>query len=167
MWVENAKERWMNFYQLYLASLVARLLGASGVETFREASEGAGMDLASYVSQLGLGAVDIEDALALLNAAMGLADHLRVSTEGGMLEVKVHKPSCRMCPGLLNGSQPTPKCPLYGLVKGFLEGQKVAALEYGCLEPEDKSEWCILCYKVRGSRAATCKGELDAARDPR
>jgi len=124
MWVENAKERWMNFYQLYLASLVARLLGASGVETFREASEGAGMDLASYVSQLGLGAVDIEDALALLNAAMGLADHLRVSTEGGMLEVKVHKPSCRMCPGLLNGSQPTPKCPLYGLVKGFSKARK-------------------------------------------
>jgi len=154
MWVENAKERWMNFYHVYLASLVARLPSASGAETFREASEGAGADLASYVERLGLRAADVEDALALLNAAMGLTDRLRVLAEGGALEVRVHKLSCRMCPGLLNGSQPTLKCTLYGLVKGFLGGQGVAALEYDGPAPVDGGEWCILRYRLKATPPA-------------
>jgi len=152
MWVANAKERWMNFYQVYLASLVARLRGPQA-GALREASEGAGRDLASYVGHLGMVAVDVEDALALLNAAMGVADHLRVSVEGGVLEVRIHKPTCRMCPSVLNGGgQPTRECPLYGLVKGFLEGHGAASLEYAGLEPADGGEWCVLRYKLLAAR---------------
>jgi len=158
MWTKSAKERWMNFYQVYIVSLVARAFGSvsSQAEILRWASEGAGRDLACYTRLLGVEAFDVEDALALLNAATGLADNLKVSDKGSTLEVKVHKSSCRMCPGLLNGGgQPTPKCPIYGLVKGFLEGQEVVKLEYDGSEPRDRGEWCILRYKVREPPATT------------
>jgi len=154
MWVNGAKERWMNFYQVYLASLVDGLRESSDSEALRRASEKAGRDLAIYMNHLGMETADVVDALALLNAAMGLADRFRVSAEDGALMVMVHKPTCRMCPGLINGSgQPTRKCPLYGLVRGFLEGQGIAALEYDSSEPTNGGEWCVLRYKVEGSRA--------------
>jgi hypothetical protein len=54
---------------------------ARHAKTLREASEGAGGDLANYVRPLGIEALDVEDALALLNAATGLADYLRVTAE--------------------------------------------------------------------------------------
>lgn len=163
MWTRGAKDRWMNFYQVYIVSLIARIYGGSGfkAESLREASEGAGRDLAGYVRLLGMEALDVEDALALLNAATALADHLKVSAGGDTLEVGVHKPSCRMCPSLLNGcGQPTPKCPLYGLVKGFLEGQEAVVLDYDGVEPVDGGEWCILRYKVKESRATGVRRAL-------
>ena len=149
MWVNGAKERWMNFYQVCLASLVVGLREGSDSKALRRASERAGRDLASYMNHLGMEAADGEDALALLNVAMGLADRFRVSAEGGALMVMVHKPTCRMCPGLIHGSgQPTRMCPLYGLFRGFLEGQGIAALEYDGFEPTDGGEWCVLRYEV-------------------
>jgi len=118
MWVNGAKMRWMNFYQVYLASLVDGLREGSDSEALMRASEKAGRDLAIYMNHLGMETADVVDALALLNAAMRLADRFRVSAESSALMVMVHKPTCRMCPGLINGSgQPTRKCPLYGLVR--------------------------------------------------
>jgi len=84
MWTRGAKDRWMNFYQVYIVSLIARIYGGSGfkAESLREASEGAGRDLAGYVRLLGMEALDVEDALALLNAATGGSGSLEGFSRG-------------------------------------------------------------------------------------
>lgn len=161
MWVERAKDRWMNFYHVFLVSLAARACANSSLrpEKLREVSEGAGKDLASYMRLLGIDAIDVGDALALLNASMALADHVLFSTGGGLLEVRLHRPSCRLCLDLLNpGGEPIPEHLIAGLLKGFLEGLGVAELEYDGFDHEEKGAWYVFRYRVKKLRASPSSG---------
>ncbi|ABL78402.1 hypothetical protein [Thermofilum pendens] len=173
MWnVENAIKRNANVYHVYIACMIAKFreLGLVNYGVIKGAAEATGRCTADYFLAHGLKPSSVEDAIVALNEITGFTDEVKVDYRDGVLEVRMHRDSCRICPRMVGGLElPGAACPNVGYIKGFVEGLGLAKLEDFAREKGEEpvtkdGEYCVIRYVVKEASAPVKEEKAVAAR---
>jgi hypothetical protein len=164
--VEKALKVNANVYHVYIACMLARFRekGMLNFGVIKDAAEATGRCMAQYLSAQGVGFDSVKDALLFLNDLMGFTDEVKAVPRGDMLEVRLDKEACRMCPWNVGGlGLPGPVCPNIGFIKGYLEGlgllklKETNNIEKGEMPLKQENGQCIITYQILEKKAEIAK----------
>jgi hypothetical protein len=164
--VERALKVNANAYHVYIACILAKLMEKGVLEfgVLKEVTEDTGRCMAQYISAHGLSFNNAQEALLFLNDIMGFTDEVKAVPRGDVLEVRLNREACRICPRNVGGLElPGPACPNIGFIKGYLEGlgllklKEKYSMEKGEMPLKQENGQCIITYQVLEKRAEVTK----------
>ena len=164
--VEGALRVNANAYHVYIACMLARFreMGMLKFGVIKDATEATGRCMAQYLSAQGVSFDSVEEALLFLNDIMGFTDEVKAVPKGDVLEVRLNREACRICPRNVGGlGLPGPACPNIGFIKGYLEGlgllklKETYNLEKGEMPLKQENGECIITYQILEKKAEIAK----------